>query len=166
MKSQKLKTINYQNEDLKEIKTLFIITIIIIAIAVGLYFLTERVLENRNNAQEETIPVAISYTNTIIGAIFDKPYDEYLVFAYSSEDDRVNLFNSLFRNYQGLEEGIQIYRVDLNDGFSSHALNEESNPNPTNASEVRINEFALIHFRNGRVRSFYETVEEIENALS
>ena len=165
MKKQKLKTINYGNEDVKEIKTLIIITAIIVAIAVGLYFFTERVLQNQNNDAEPRV-VNISYTNTIIGAIFDKPYDEYFVFAFSSEDDRANLFNSLFSNYEREEDGLKIYRVDLNDGFNAHVLSEESNPRPRNAREVQINEFALMRIRNGQVRAFYETVEDIENALS
>jgi len=165
MKNKKLKTITYQSEDMKEIKTLIIITLIIVTVAIGLYFLTENIL-NRNDEPESPREVAISYTNTIIGAIFDKPYDEYFVFAFSSEDDMADFYEALFRNYETREDALKIYRVDLNDGFSRHVLSEESNPRPTNASEVRINEVALIRFRDGRVRSFYETREDIENALN
>ena len=40
MKKKKLKSINYESNDTKEIKSLIIITIVVIAIAVGLFFLT------------------------------------------------------------------------------------------------------------------------------
>ena len=166
MKSKKLKTVNYQNEDMKEIKTLVIITLIVILVAIGLYFLTDRVLKNRTNEIPTPFPSPISYTNTIVGRIFDKPYDEYYVFLFSSENDRAALFSGLLRNFDREEEAIKIYFVDLNIGFNDHVLNEESNPNPTTVDEIKINEYALMRIRNGRVVAFHETVEAIENALS
>ena len=166
MKNNRLKTINYQSEDMKEIKTLIIITVIVVLIAVGLYFFTDRILQNQTRDIPEPPPAPISYTNTIVGRIFDKPYNEYYVFLFSSADDRAPLFSGLLRNFDRDEDALKIYFVNLNIGFNDYVLNEESNPRPTNAEEVQINEFALMRFRNGRVVAFYETVEDIENALS
>ena len=165
MKSKKLKSVNYQSEDMKEVKTLVILTLIIILVAIGLYFLTDRVLSNQTTDRPEPPPAPISYTNTIVGRIFDKPYNEYFVFLYSSEDDRAGFFSGLFRNFNAEEDAIKIYYVDLNDGFNNHVLAEESNPRPRNVSEVQISDYALMRFRNGRVVAFYESVEDIENAL-
>jgi len=166
MKSKKLKTVNYQNEDMKEIKTLIIITIVVILVAIGLYFLTDRILQNRTRDLPVPPPSPISYTNTIVGRIFDKPYEDYYVFLFSSADDRAPLFNGLLRNFDQEEEAIKIYFVDLSIGFNDHVLSEESNPNPRNAGEVQINEYALMRIRDGRVVAFHDTVEAIENALS
>ena len=99
MKNKKLKPIKYQNEDVNEIKTLIIITLIVILVAIGLYFLTDRILQNRTRDIPVPPTPPISYTNTVVGRIFDKPYDEYFVFLFSSQDDRASLFNGLLRNF-------------------------------------------------------------------
>ena len=53
MKQKRLKTQRYDSEDTKEIRNLIIIAVILIALAVGLYFLTDTILSKKKvfNAQ-------------------------------------------------------------------------------------------------------------------
>ena len=70
MKKNKIKQVNYQSEDTKEIKNLIIIMIIIIVIALGLYFFTDFIMkkEDTNNAE-------FNYDECLIGTMFNRPYD-------------------------------------------------------------------------------------------
>lgn len=164
MKKNKKININRKNEDLSEIKTLIIITVVIVIIAVGLYFLTEFAL-NKKNKPTITEP-AISYSETIIGEMFDKPDHEYYIFAYSSDDDNAGQYQALISTYQAKEVALPLYYIDLSKKFNSGALNEIVNKKPTKASEVAINEVALILIKNGKVTKYFETIAEFEKTLN
>ena len=163
--AKKRMSIKYKNEDVGEIKTLIIITLIIVVLAAGLYFVTEFAVNRRNT--EETLPEPdISFVDTIIGDMFDKPFDEYYVFAFSVRHPSANRFFNLMTRYEQTEDAKWVYFADLNLVFNNFALAEESNPRPTHPTEVRVNEVGLFHIRDGKVHRFYETIEEIEKALS
>jgi len=163
-KKKKRFSIKYKNEDVGEIKTLIFITALIVLVAVGLYFITE-FAGSRRNKEEELPEPDISFVDTILGDMFDKPQDEYLVFAFSVNDSRAMRFFNLMSAYERSDDALWVYFADLNLVFNSFALSEESNPRPTHPTEVRINEVALFHIRDGKVHRFYETIEEIESVL-
>ena len=54
MKQKRLKTQRYDSEDTKEIRNLIIIAVILIALAVGLYFLTDTILSKKNYGRNKT----------------------------------------------------------------------------------------------------------------
>ena len=53
----------------------------------------------------------------------------------------------------------------MNDKFNSAYLSETSNNKPTESSEVKINESALILIKDGKVEKYYESLEDYKNAL-
>jgi len=165
-KNKKLKSINYGNTDVKEIKTLVIITTIIVVLAAGLYFLTEGALQRQKNKDEELPEAVINLNETIIGQMFNKPVKEYYVFAFSNDDDNSMRYNALIGTHERKDDSIPIYFIDLSIGFNSFALNETANPNPRNATEVAINEKALFLIRDGRVVNFYDDIDDIQKTLS
>ena len=165
MKKNKGTSIKYKNEDIGEIKTLFLITGIIVLIAVGLYFITNLVAERKNKAEELPEP-EISYVDVVLGEMFDKPMDEYYVFAFSVLDSKANKFFNLMSNYEKTDDPTWVYFADLNLIFNRFASSEESNPKPTHPTEIRINEVALFHIKGGKVHKFYEDITEIEKVLS
>ncbi len=161
----KKKQNNTLNEETKEIKTLIIITVIIIVISVGLYFLTEKSLNKQNNSGELPEGV-ISYSEIMVGTMFDRPYKEYYVFLYSNEDEEVYKLDSLYTNYEEKENSKKIYFIDIDNGFNEFIKSDKANKKPTNASEVKINNRALILIKDGKVSKYYETLEEIEKVLN
>ena len=163
MKNKKIKSTNYPNEDMKEIKTLIIITLIILAAGVGLYFLTEKALNKKNDDLTEA---TISYTETIVGEMFDKPYDEYYIFAYGAKDKNAAQYETLINNYGDKEKSIKVYYVNMDSKFNSFALGEKANVKPTKIDEVVINEVALMLIKDGKVTEYFESLSEIEKALS
>jgi hypothetical protein len=163
MKQKKLKNSGYVNEDTKEIRNLIIITVVVIALALGLYFLTDKVLSK--DTTSDTI-ADIDYTTCLIGNMFNRPYDEYYVFAFSSEDENASNYSSLISTYEKKDKALKIYKVDLDDNFNKSAVSETSNKKPANASDVKIKNSALIHIKNGKVVNYYESSSDYEKVLS
>ncbi len=163
MKQKKLKNGGYVNEDTKEIRNLIIITVVVIALALGLYFLTDKVLSKDTTSGTNA---DVDYTTCLIGNMFNRPYDEYYVFAFSSEDENASKYSSLISTYEKKDKALKIYKIDLDNNFNKSAVSDTSNKKPTNASDVKIKNSALIHIKNGKVVNYYESSSDYEKVLS
>lgn len=160
MKSKKLKSINYESNDTKEIKSLIIITVVVVVIAVGLFFLT-----NYLNNKKTSNNTKIDYDTCIVGNMFNRPYNEYYVFLYSSTDKNASTYKGLITSYKDKDDALKIYYVDMNDKFNAAYLSEASNKKPTDVNEVKIKESALILIKDGKVEKYYESLEDYKNTL-
>ncbi len=160
MKKKKLKSINYESNDTKEIKSLIIITIVVITIAVGLFFLTDYLNNKKTSSNTK-----IDYDICIVGNMFNRPYDEYYVFLYSSTDKNASTYKGLITSYKDTDNALKVYYVDMNDKLNAAFLSEDSNKKPTDANEVKIKESALILIKDGKVEKYYESLEDYKNAL-
>lgn len=161
MKSKKLKSTKYESEDTKEVKNLIFIVLGIVIIIAGLYFLTARSLNKKDNTITE-----FDYTTCTVGMMFNRPYKEYYVFLYSADNENASKFKSLTSTYSKKEDSLKIYTVDLNSNLDNKYLSEESNNNPTNPSEVKIKDSALILIKDGKVSNYYEKVSDYEEVLN
>lgn len=164
MKQKKLKN-NYESEDTKEVKSLIIITLIIAAIAVGLYFFTEKVL-NKKSGEEQTTVAEFNNNICTVGTMFNRPEDKYYVFLFDSTRTENSQYQTLLSNYRSKDDSTKIYYVDLSKKFNSFALSDTSNKNPKNVDEVKINNNALIFIENKKVTKYYETTSDYEKVLS
>lgn len=166
MKNKKLKQTKRLSEDANEIRNLIIITIIIVLFTAGLYFLTDASLAKKKNQNEEVSVAEISYDEITIGMMFSRPYNEYYIFAFKSDDKSANQYETLVSNYKSNEDAKKIYSIDLNLKFNSFVLSETVNKAPEKATDVKIKDKALFLIKNGKVLKYYETTSEIEKALS
>ena len=161
MKNKKFKQNNNQNEDTQEIKTLLIITAVIIVVSLGLYLLTESQLKKE---PETVIPEAtISTSEIMLGTMFTRPYNEYYVFIYG--DAESTTLDKLYTDYEDKEDSKKIYYVNIDDNFNKYAKSDKSNKKPTSAQDLKIDTRALILIKDGKVSKYYETIEEIEKVL-
>lgn len=161
MKNKKFKQNNNQNEDTQEIKTLLIITAVIIVVSLGLYLLTESQLKKE---PEKVIPEAtISTSEIMLGTMFTRPYNEYYVFIYG--DAESTTLDKLYTDYEDKEDAKKIYYVNIDDNFNKYAKSDKSNKKPTSAQDLKIDTRALILIKDGKVSKYYETIEEIEKVL-
>lgn len=160
MKNKKIKASKYESTDTKEIKSLIILTLVVIIIAVGLYFLTMFV--NNKKTQSNT---NIDYEICLVGNMFNRPYDEYYVFLYSSLDSNAATYRGLITSYNEKEDSKKIYYVDLDDKFNKDYVADESNKNPGSVSDVKIKDSALILIKDGKVIKYMETLDDYKNTL-
>ena len=155
---------NKKSTDVNEVKTLLIITAVIILVSIGLYYFTEASLNKKNLKDDNKVP-DISYNETIIGNMFNLPLKEYYILAYSSDAKDVSKYETLYVDYSDKEDALPVYEIDLSLGFNNFVLKDESNKKPTKATEVAIKDAALILIKDGKVSKYYETIEEMEKAF-
>ena len=160
--NKKLRKERYVSEDTKEVTRLLLITLGVVVVALGLYFLTTKVV---NKNEEKGTETSFDYSVATVGTMFNRPYDEYYVFLFDSTKDNASQYRSLISSYEAKDESIKIYTVDLSMNKDGNYLSDESNNNPTSPSEVKIKESALVLIKDGKVSKYYESIEDYEKVL-
>ena len=106
----------------------------------------------------------VSYEYISPGMVFNRPEKTY----YVMFDDYTNNFtydvfiDGLLAN----EKDYRVYKVDMSKDGNGKYYSEESNPNPTNPNELKINGKTLIKITNGKVAQYLEGSEAIEGLLN
>lgn len=153
---------SYQSEFGRVIKCLVIVILILIA----MYFVTKLILKNSTDTsytkEEKT---SIQYSEILLGTVFDKKDDEYLVLFYYANDND-NTYTTLMSDYEAKDERLPIYYVDLNNKMNKNCISTDSNKKATNANELKINDATLIKFSNNKISDYLIGEEEISNYLN
>lgn len=161
MKKNKVKMEKYENDDVKLIKNLIIIFIVVVFVLVGFYFLTDKVVMKDTETEEKQ--VEINYDNATVGTILNRPYDKYFVLLYNSEESEAAYYGTLLANYDGDDK---IYFVDLSLKTNELYVNEKSSGVFKNIKDAKFSGPTLLEIEDGKVIKFLETKEEIKKSLS
>lgn len=140
-----------------------ILYLVIVFVFLGaVYFLTT-VLVSKNKYLENTTvdngSVSIQYSEILLGEVFSKSQEEYLVLCYDKEEESSEYASVV----SGLTTAnkVKLYTVDLSHAMNKSLLGEESNTHPTKASEIKIHGATLFHFKNGELVDYIEGKEAI-----
>ena len=106
---------------------------------------------------------SISYNKIIVGRSFSVDNGEYLVVYYNLDDD--SSIDDAVHTYRNSNK-LNLYSVDMSDPINTKYKSEESNTNPTNASEIRINGPTLIKFNDKEVIDYIEGTDDVINYLN
>ena len=161
MKQKKLKSKRYVSEDTKQLQSLIFITLGVILFVLAIYFLTDIITKKAENKK-----IDFDYSSCTVGTMFNRPYDEYFVFAYKASDNNANEYKSLISKYDAKEDSIKIYTIDLDANLDNKYLSDKSNTNPQKPSDVKINNSALVHIKGGKVVKYYENLEDYKKVLN
>lgn len=162
-KNNKLKQKRIVNEDMTKVRNMFILLIIVVGIVIGLYFLTEYML-NKDSVKETKTETVIDYDIATVGTMFNRIEDEYYVLIYSSKDNGSDL-DSVLTTYRSSDNYIKTYYIDLDKKINSSILGEELNTKPNNSSEVKVNGPTLYRIVNGTVTNCYSGIDDIIGVL-
>lgn len=155
-----------KTEEGKEIKKFLIILGIVVIIAAAAYFLTKNYVVKDNKTSESKTEVTFDYTKTILGSLFNRPYNEYYVLVYNSKDLQANYYANLVSSYQNKENALKIYTADLNDSMNEKFYDKnESNPKATEASELKVKDLTLIKIKDKKISKYLEDVDSIKQEL-
>ena len=145
-----------------------IVGLLVICI-LGLFYLLTIYLTNKDddsNKKEETekSEVSISYEEILIGKTFTMKDADYIVVLY---DPSNNTVAEAITAYKGKESHLPIYYVDMTNTFNKkYTTTEESNKNPTKASELTINGPTLIRVTNNNLAEYIEGEEAVTGYLN
>ena len=167
--SRRLKEQKLLNDNELEIRNFFIILIIILVIAFGLYFVSKAIVSKRSNTKSDdnTANAEIDYSLTTVGTLLNRPYDDYYVMVYDSQDTNAIYFANLFTKYSSKEDGLKIFFCDLNNPLNkNYVSNEESgNSYARTTEDFSFGRISLIRVRYGQVVSYLEDIDQITNEL-
>lgn len=145
-----------------------IIVCVVICIFCAFYLVTLYITRDEDASKDkEDTTTNISYEKIIGGKSFSiEDGDYYVLFYDNSNDEESSTYSELYNNYKMKEEHLNIYYVDLSSAFNNNIVTtDESNKNPSNASELKVNGPTLIHFSNHTVVDYIEGEESIRSNL-
>ena len=159
-------------EEENEVKR-FIIIVIIIGLFVGaIYGLTE-IFKKDEVKEEEKQDVTISYDKITVGTLLNRPYDEYYVLAYDSEENRAVEYSAMLTQYKDNskeEDYIKIYFLDLSNGLNKkyYNVNEDnkSNPDAKEIEDLDFGNLTLLYIKDGKIKEYIEDYKTIQKKLS
>lgn len=150
----------------------YITVISIVVIFICLFYLLTLYITSKNGNNDskkddtEATVSEISYSDIMVGRSFSISDGEYYVMYYDKTDDSINSsLTSVVSDYKSREEHLDIYSVNMGDGLNKKYAKDESNHNPSNASEIAISGPTLIKFSDGEVVGYVEGIDEITDYL-
>lgn len=160
MKNNKNDILNrgYENST-PEFSTIIRIVVGILLFLVAVYYLGGVVTGNIK-LKKDPKTVEIQYSEILAEQTFKQNNDSYYVLYYDfslNEKSVVEAFSS------NLSNDASLYKVDLNKKFNSlYVTSDNSNKNPKNLSELKINGITLIKINNGKVEKYIEGIDNIK----
>ena len=164
IKQNRIKQGKNISEDEAKIKNLIIIFIIVVLASVGIYFLSESMLNRERSKDIELKDVEIQYDIATIGTMFNRIEKEYFVLLYSSEDDG-NSLDSVLAAYRSEDDYVKTYFIDLDKKINSSALGNKLVKEPKNSKEVKVKGATLYKFKDSKVIECISGVEKIIKVL-
>ena len=161
MKKNTIKQRKVLNEDMTNIRNMFIILVIVILVCLGLYFLTEKI--NKEELANNT-DTKIDYDLATVGTMFNRIEDIYYVILYSKKEDG-NELDKVLDSYRSSDDYIKTYYINLDEKINSQVLKDNLNNKPSNPSEVSITGPTLYKINNGIVVNCYSSIDEIKKVL-
>ena len=169
IKSENKKTIKekkYISEEQEAIIRFVKILLGVIIFIILIYFATRLfVQKDLVNSKKETAVTEVNYSKMVFGTMLNRPYDEYYVFAYSSEDVKANLYSSYAEQYSGNKDSSYVYYVDLEDSLNKDLVSVDGNTNPKakSVSELKVGSLTLIKVENEKIVKYLEKEKDIKN---
>ena len=174
MDQKKIKKVSISSGDSEgnEIRT-FVIIIVVIAILVGvIYGLTELFKKDETTKKDEIVSGSINYDKLSIGMLLNRPYNDYYVLIYDTENDDAVLYSTMLSKYMrnnSDENYIKIYFCDLNNSLNNKYYNvngdNKSNPSAKTISELDLGDITLIRVQDGNISKYVEGYENIKEIL-
>ena len=104
--------------------------------------------------------------------MLNRPYDEYYVLFYNSNDNNAVLYSMLLTKYMeksSESDYIKIYYCDLQNKINSDYYNvnkdNKSNPKAKTIDELDLGDLTLIKIKKGNINSDFEGYKDIKNIL-
>ena len=161
VKNKKVKETKIMSDDVVKVRNMLILLVGVVIVCVGLFFLTEKMIEKDTKTNEETTEVEFDNDIATIGTMFNRNYDEYYVLLYSKEEHSKDL-DSVLDSYRSSDNYIKTYYIDLDKKINSIALKDKLVKNPTNSNEVSVNGPTLFKIKDGKA---IKTIDGIDNII-
>ena len=155
----------YKSDTEIEVYRFIKILIGVIIVVAGAYFIANAIDKKNESTKETATEVEISSTKIIVGSILNRPYDNYYVLAYKSQDNESVVYETLLSMYLSKEKALKVYVVDLDNGLNKGYYSEKGNPKATKIDDLKISSPTLIKVSKKKIAKYVEGQESIKKEL-
>ena len=164
VKNKRVKQSKIVSDDVIKIRNMLILLVGVVIVCVGLFFVTEIMIEKENSNNKTKEEVKIDYDIATIGTMFNRPEKEYYVLIYSKEENGTDL-DSVLDTYRSSDNYIKTYYIDLDLKINELAKGEKVVKEPKNSNEVSVVEPTLYVIKDTKVSNCYSGVDNIKDVL-
>ena len=165
--SKKKKSNLSNNEFVKLLQLILIVTGIFLAFYLVTWLFTDNSDENKK--EEDKPEVSIQYDEILMSNLLKQKDLEYYVLAYDAEDKYYDSYNMYINTYSTQKDAKRVYTSVLSNGFNKKFYDKELKESVIDAADIsklKLKDTSLIRVRRGTIRNVYEGHEEIINFLS
>ena len=165
--SKKKKSNLSNNEFVKLLQLILIVTGIFLAFYLVTWLFTDN--SDENEKEEEKPEVSIQYDEILMSNLLKQKDLEYYVLAYDAEDKYYDSYNMYINTYSTQKDAKRVYTSVLSNGFNKKFYDKELKESVIDAADIsklKLKDTSLIRVRRGTIRNVYEGHEEIINFLS
>lgn len=160
-KKYKVDSFYEQNEDLFSLIKIIIAVVLLVGVVYLIVAFVNGDFKKEEKEKEETPVVEIQNEKILGSSIFTKKDKEYYVLVYDGSSVWADYYVMMYDNYKSVQnkEKLPMYWVDLSDTLNTDIVakaDEQSNPQATKYSELRIKDTTLIRVKEGKIRRYYE----------
>lgn len=146
--------------DDKEVYNVFKIALGVI-VFIGLSFAVINITNGTWNLfSTKSYDTQIDSTKVIVGNMFNKADNEYLVLAYDMSDDKNDYYSALTQDYYNAEK--KLYFLDLSSGFNQNNIGEKTIVS-NDLDKLKIASPTLFVIKGNNISKTYTTEKDITN---
>lgn len=163
-KNVKVNKISNDNEALKFIKMIVIVTVVFLAF----YLITLYVNKNKDKVETpktEKQAATIQYDEILVSNIFDRPEKTYYVLVEDIEDEDAKVYEVYLSKYKSATNANRVYYSVLNNLFNTKYMNEKANLT-NDLSKLKFKGTTLLLIENKKIKKSFEGNENITNYLT
>ncbi len=154
-----------------EIKRFLLVLLGLIVIIIGIYFFTRAFVTKdlfKETSEINYTEGNVNYNVAIVGTMLNRPFKEYYVIAFSSEDNQATYYNTLVSKYMNEEKALKVYYLDLENELNKDYVATDDNYSKkfTSIKDLKLGSFTLIKVKNGKVDAFLTNEEDIKKELT
>jgi len=148
-----------------EMINLLKIVVIVCAVLIVFYLITVFVNSKDETAQNSSNTTAtIQYDKILVGQILNRNEHDYYVLVENENDQYIDLYNYYLSNYDGDNEDLKYYTVDLSEVFNGNHIGEKTTIG-NEVSEFVFSDTTLLRVQNKIVTEVYDNREAIVSYL-
>ena len=153
-------------DDNYQLKSFAIIVVVLLVLSVIFYIITNFVItkENKEKSGDQETSVNIQSEKILMGQLLNRPEETYYVLANLRDDQFIKLYDTYLDQLKNKEEGINIYKVDLDEGLNKKYVKDETNITD-DLNELSVNDAVLFVISNHAIDSYYVGNEQIVEYL-
>ena len=146
----------------------FISILVIVLVVVGIVYGISKLFMKDDKIKYDVQEGNINYEIVTSGTMLNRPYKEYYVMAYDSEDSDGIYYATIAAMYMRKEKALKVYYCDLANKFNKDLVSKDGKINfdAKDVENLSFGKFTLLKIKNGKIVKYVDGVDNVKKELS